>query len=67
MTVRPAIEKETMEKVNEAIEDRMAVSPESVSIDDRLNVLVDELETETRKRKRAQTSSGNQGNQGFQY
>lgn len=60
MPVRPAIEEQTLEKINEKVEEHMAVPPESVSIDNRINVLINALESEKRKRKMAQKRSDNQ-------
>ena len=41
MAVRPALEEETVERLNSLVDRRMAVSPESVSIDERVKVLLD--------------------------
>jgi len=60
MTVRARIDDETVERLNEELENTMAIEPEAVGIDKKINVLIDELGSERTKRRRAETQS-NQG------
>jgi len=54
MTLRPRIEEETVERVNEELEDAMAIDPEKVGLDEKINVALDELASERFKRQRAE-------------
>jgi hypothetical protein len=62
MTVRPVIEEDTVERVNEKLGDVMAVDPEDVGLGKKINILVDELEKQRHKRslaeKRAENDQG---------
>ena len=60
MTVRARIDEETVERLNDELENTMAVEPEAVGVDKKINVLIDELGSERVKRRRAE----NQANQG---
>lgn len=44
MTVRPNIEQETVELVNKKLRGTMRVDPEKVGLDEKIRVLVNELE-----------------------
>jgi hypothetical protein len=44
MTVRPNINEETVEEVNEKLRDVMRVDPETVGLDEKIRVLLHELE-----------------------
>jgi uncharacterized ferredoxin-like protein len=46
MPIRPPIEEETVERLNKVIDGSMAVDPESVGVDKRLNVLIDQYNIE---------------------
>lgn len=45
MTQRPVVEDETIEELDSALQDVMAVEPESVGLDKKINVLLDEYQT----------------------
>lgn len=60
MPVRPAIEEETVERINEALESRMTVSPESVSIDERIKVVLDEWAADRQDLRVERSRSENQ-------
>jgi len=57
MTLRPVVEEETVEKLDEKLQDVMAVEPESVGLDKKINVLLDEYQNE--RLKNATTHRGN--------
>jgi len=44
MTVRPNLSEETVERMDEKLRDVIRVEPEKVGMDDKINVLLDELE-----------------------
>lgn len=67
MPIRPAIDEETIGRMNEELESRMSVSPESVGVDKRINVLLDMLAAERRKRRMAESRSQNEGQVFSQY
>ena len=45
MTQRPVVEDETIEELDSALQNVMAVEPESVGLDKKINVLLDEYES----------------------
>jgi len=63
MTIRPQIEEETVEKLNEKLQDVMAVEPESVGLNKKLEILIDEYQSVQNKLYRAQRSQNNKSNQ----
>jgi len=44
MTVRPNLDEETVERMNEKLQDVIRVNPERVGMDEKINVLLDELD-----------------------
>lgn len=44
MTHRPVIEDGTVDRVNEKLEDVVRVNPEKIGLDEKINILVDEIE-----------------------
>jgi len=44
MTVETSVEEKTIEQINEMLDDVMRVDPENVALDQKLNILIEELE-----------------------
>jgi len=49
MTTRPPIDNETIERINNVVEEKMTVPPEAVGVETRLEVLLDILEEKDKK------------------
>ena len=49
MTTRPPIDNETIERINNEVEEEMTVPPEAVGVQTRLEVLLDILEEKDKK------------------
>ena len=49
MTTRPPIDEETIERINNVVEEEMTVPPEAVGVQQRLEVLLDILEEKDKK------------------
>ena len=62
MVQRPQIEEETVAHVDEELGDVMKVPPETVALDRKINILLDELE---RERNKNQRTTGSRGSSGF--
>ena len=56
MTVRPLIEEETVERLDEKLEDVMAVDPESVGLDKKIGILIDSYENQAAQLRRLEMS-----------
>jgi hypothetical protein len=59
MGIRPPIEDETVDRLNEKLESVMRVDPAEVGTDKKLNVLLDELEKTERELRTAQKRADN--------
>lgn len=57
MTVRPNINEETVEEVNEKLRDVMRVDPETVGLDEKIRVLLHELEELTEEAEKVDDES----------
>ena len=57
MTVRPQIDDETVERVNEKLADVMRIDPKQAGMDTKINVLLEEVEELERKRHIARRSA----------
>ena len=66
MTIRPIIEEETVEKLNEELQDVMAVEPESVGLNKKIEILLDEYKTARTDLRREQFAN-NSGSDAIQY
>ena len=49
MTTRPPIDEETIERINNVVEEEMTVPPEAVGVQTRLEVLLEILEEKDKK------------------
>ena len=56
MTVRPLIEEETVERLNEKLDDVMAVDPESVGLDKKIGILINDYENTQKELRIARMS-----------
>ena len=65
MTQRPAVEEDTVERLDKNVKSAMAISPDSVGVDKKINVLIDEynkMKSERNSLQRQMDSQGRQGN-----
>jgi len=61
MVKRPAVEEETVEKLDKKLQHIMKVPPESVGLDKKINVLLDEYTEVKRQKNNLERNADNSG------